>query len=101
MTLIKLEESGSVSIGLADVFNTVTSSGGKAVREIEFLCDFCHGELSGWVIDAINADGSESNGGTNFVTEDFTGRVSLVGVYEGTRDDPMAVECLTVGQMGP
>ena len=48
------------------------------------------------MVDFIDADGGEANGGWDAVAKDGGCRVALVGVDEHARDDTVAVEGLSV-----
>lgn len=95
-TLVELEEARSRAIGLGNVFDAVTSGRRQAVREVELFGYFGHGQLASGMVDAVDANGSESNGSRHLVAENLGGSVSLIGVDEHARDDSVSVESLSV-----
>lgn len=51
------------------------------------------------MVDLVDTDRCESNGGGDLVAEDLCSGVSEVGVHELVRDDTVTEECLSVGKM--
>lgn len=96
MALIQLEEPWAVSIGFSDVLDAVAASRRKAIGQIQFFCNFCHRELTGGMIDTVDANGSKTNRRRDFVAEDLGGRVPGVGINQGSRHDAMAEKCLAI-----
>ena len=98
--LVQLEEARGFAVRGADVLDRLAAGGGQAVGQIELFGDFGDGQLAGWVVDLVDADGREADGRGDFVTEDRGGGVAGVGVDEHARDDAVAVKCLTIGKVG-
>jgi hypothetical protein len=97
--LVQLEKPRAFAISFPDVLNRLAASCGQAVRQIKLFGYFCHGELAEWVVDFVDADGREADGRGNFVSKDLGGGVALVGVLQHARDDAVAVEGLSVGEV--
>jgi hypothetical protein len=80
MTLVKLEKSRTVAVGLSHVFDAVAASGRKAVWEVQLLGDFCNRQFARWMVDSVYSNWCESQWGRYFVSKDLGRRVPDVGV---------------------
>jgi hypothetical protein len=96
---VQLEEARALSVSSTDILNGLRASSTQTIWQVKFFGDLCYRELSKRVVDLVDTDGRESNRCASLVTPDFPSRVALVGVDQHARDDAMAVESLTVGQM--
>lgn len=65
------------------------------------MCHLGYTNFSCWVIDAVNANRREANGGCEAVTEQLCRSVPDVGVYEHARYNLVAVEGHSIGVMRP
>lgn len=72
----------------------------RGSREVELFGEFGDGQLAGRVVDFVGADGREAEGRGDFVAENCGGGVAGIGVNEHAWDDAVAVEGLTVGEVG-
>ena len=52
------------------------------------------------MVDFVDTDRGESNGGGDFMTEDGSRGITEIGVNELSRDDPVAEEGLSIGEVG-
>jgi hypothetical protein len=97
---VQLEEPRSFTIGFADIFDRLAARCRQAVRQVQFFGDFRHGQFACGVVDFVDADGSEADGRRDFVAEDGGRGVAVVGVAQHSRDDAVAVEGLSVCEVG-
>lgn len=84
-----------------DVFDRAGSGRAQRIGETQLTGYLCHRQLALWVVDLVDADGSESEGRRDLVAEQCGGGVALIDVHQLSRDDSMSEEGLAVGDMGP
>jgi hypothetical protein len=97
---VKLEESRAFAVRSTDVFDGIGACGREAVRQIQFLRDLGDWEFAEGVVDLVDTYWGEANGCADFVAEDRGLGVAFVGVDEHARDDSVAVEGLSICEVG-
>ena len=91
---VELVETGALAICGGDVFDWGRAGGGEAVREVELFGDGGDGEFAEGVVDFVDANGGEAEGGGHFMAEDCGGGVTEVGVDELAGNDTVTEEGL-------
>lgn len=106
MRHVQLEEAdafavvGERIVCLTDGLDGLRARGGEAVGEVELAGYTGDGKFAGVVVDFVDANWGEADGGVDRVAPDRVGCVAGVGVDEHTGDDAVAVERLAVGGVG-
>ena len=91
---VELVETRGLAVCFGDFLNGVGAGCGEAVWEVEFFGDSSYGNLSGGVVDFVDADWGEAEGRGDFMAKDCRGSVADVGVHQLSGDDAMAEESL-------
>jgi len=100
MRNVKLEESRAFAVRSTDVSYGIGTCGREAVWQIQFLRDLCDREFAAGVVNLVDADWGEANVCGDFVAEDGGLGAASVGVDEHAWDDSVAVEGLSVCEVG-
>ncbi len=100
MRHVELEEARAGAVSFCNRFDGRGARGAKAVGEVEFFGHGCDGQFAERVVDFVDADWGEADGGGDFVAEDCGRRVAKVSVDELAGDDSVSEEGLTVGEVG-
>ena len=82
-------------------FNTVASRRRQAIREIQLLSDFGYGELTGSMVNAIDANRCKADRCSQMVIEQRHSCITSRCVNQSARDDLVAVEGHAVGVVSP
>jgi hypothetical protein len=77
---VQLEEPWPLAICAADIFDAVRACRGEAVGQVQLGGDVRDGEFARGVVDPVDADGCEADGGGDAVVEDGGARVASGGV---------------------
>ena len=77
---VELVEARGVPVRFGDAFNRLAARGAEGVGEVELFGDFGDGELAEGVVDYVDADGGEADGGAywRFV---LLGQIELAGGF--------------------
>ena len=97
---VELVEAGTLTVGFGDCFDGVGASGRETVREIQFLGDSSNGDFASRVIDFINANRGETDGGGHFVAKDSGCGITEISINKLPGDDTVAEEGLSIGEVG-
>ena len=97
---VQLVEAAAGAVGGGDVLDGGGAGSGEAVGQVELLGNFGDGQFAQRVVDLVDADRGEADGGGDFVSEDGGAAGADIGVDELTGDDLVAIEGLSVGEVG-
>ena len=70
---VELEETGTIAIGLGDLFDGIAAGCTESVGEVELGGYFCNGEFTVFVIDFVYANGGEADGGGDWTMGSMRG----------------------------